>query len=90
MLISSRALGSIWTRIGIWRSLKLNLAKLASLSPIVPREAVRAIACTVTPKSAARCGSGTMTISGFTKLADEDTSTNPGIVRICFSTASAA
>ncbi len=70
---------------GIWRSGRLNLAKLNSLLPIEAKEAVSAIACTETPKSAALWGLGSIIISGLTKLVLEVTSTSPGISRTCFS-----
>ena len=61
------------------------MARLESISPIKAKEAVRAMACTDTPKSAARRLSGSITNSGLTKLTLEETSTNPGILRISLS-----
>ena len=67
------------TRIGIWRLSRLNFARLVSTSPLVAMRVTRLNVSVVTPSSAARSGSGRITISGFCNAALLVIMPSPGI-----------
>ena len=78
------------TRIGIWRLSRLNFARLVLTSPLVAMRVTRLKVSVVTPSSAARSGSGRITISGFCSAALLVIMPSPGIARISRSTFAAA
>ena len=61
---SSRDCVGSFTRMGIWRSDRENLAAFCSISPSVAMRIVWLMAAVVTPSSAARSGRGVMISSG--------------------------
>nr|WP_052120341.1 hypothetical protein [Inquilinus limosus] len=88
--MSARAARSSATRIGTWRSPRLNLAELASVSPIVAMRATVPIAWAETPSRAASSGRGRMRISGRGSGSVERALARTGRARISRSSARAA
>jgi hypothetical protein len=78
------------TRIGTWRSPRLNLGSSWSASPSVATRATEEMSDADTPCKAPISGLGVIRISGRTRAADEMTLDRPGMERISRSTAAAA
>ena len=87
---SPRAARSIWVRIGMLRSSRLNFGSWVEVSPMVPTRTVVAMSAAVTPRSAARLESGRIAISGRRRPEVAAALPTPGMARISRSTASAA
>ena len=79
--MSVRASSSICTRIGTRRSPALNLARLASMSPMVATRIVSAILLGATPRRAASSNFGTTRSSGRSIEASAATLMKPGTWR---------